>query len=407
MTDVFFLLIFLFAMAILLRMDWVYYLVYVVGGVWLFSNWWVKRSLRHLNVGRNLPGHAFYGETIAVDLRLTNRSRLPLPWLYVQETVPLNLQSGEGYQTGYRSVMSLGSRSATHYHYTLFCRRRGYYSVGPLRLSNGDLFGFVQSSWQELAPMHITVYPQVLPLSALGLPSRLPFGSVKSRQRLFEDPTRMAGVRQYTTGDSMRLIHWKASAHEDSLLVKKFDPAISLTTTVVLDLNRSAYPEQEIISGSEWGIVVAASLANHMTERRQAVGLFSNGLDLLTDKMAISVPPRLGRGHLMTVLDLLARIELHDLEQPLEQWLPNQAVDLEWGTTLLLVTPHLSEKGLWSLHTLYRRGLNATVLICARQPGFDRIRGQAEKLGIPMYQTIWNADLLKLGQRNGVRPSAA
>jgi uncharacterized protein (DUF58 family) len=400
MLDFFFLLIFLFVVAVLLRMDWIYYLVYVVGGVWLFSHWWIRRSLRHLAVNRNLPGHAFNGETVQVDLRLTNRSRLPLPWLHLHESVPLNLQSGEGYQTGYRAVISVGSRAVAHYRYTLYCRRRGYYTVGPLQLSNGDLFGFVQSAWEELSPMNITVYPQVLPLSKLGLRSRLPFGNLKSRQRIFEDPTRMAGVRAYNTGDSLRQIHWKASAHEDTLLIKKFDPAISLNTAVALDLNRAAYPEREILSGSEWGIVVAASLANHLVGQRQPVGLLSNGLDPLTGKMAISVPSRTGRGHLMTVLDLLARIELHDCDQPLEQWLSNQTVYLEWGTTLLLVTPHLSEDALWSLHMLYRRGLNTMVMICARQSGLQQIKGHGERLGIPIYQTIWNADLLRLGQHS-------
>jgi hypothetical protein len=58
MVDFFFLLLFLFGIAIFLRMDWIYYLIYVVGGVWLFSHWWVRRSLSRITVSRRLTPHA-------------------------------------------------------------------------------------------------------------------------------------------------------------------------------------------------------------------------------------------------------------------------------------------------------------------------------------------------------------
>ena len=67
----------------------------------------------------------------------------------------------------------------------------------------------------------------------------MPPGAPASPQRLFEDPARLSGVRAYAPGDSQRRIHWKASAHTDELLVKKFAPAIGLNVVVVLDMNRA------------------------------------------------------------------------------------------------------------------------------------------------------------------------
>ncbi len=54
MHNLFWSLIILFLIATLLRLDWVYYLVYVVGGVWMFSHWRVRRTFRKLRVEREM-----------------------------------------------------------------------------------------------------------------------------------------------------------------------------------------------------------------------------------------------------------------------------------------------------------------------------------------------------------------
>ena len=310
--------------------------------------------------------------------------------------------------------------------FELHCHRRGYYEVGPLSLQTGDLFGFAESAWQETTAHLLTVYPKVYSLADLGLPSLLPFGDMRSPHRLYQDPTRMAGVRPYESGDSMRNIHWRASAHEDTLLVKKFQPSMALSTTVVLDLDRSAFPYREEYSGSEWAVVLAASVASHVAEQRQEIGFLSNGEDPRTGAEVLAVPSRNGRGHLMGILEILARIQLRDMRKAEEEssnpngrapkgatdggseeevwrspialptWLPGRVAHLSWGSTLVVVTPRLTEELVWVMHGMYRRGLNVYALVCTLQPQFKRIQEQAEALGITSHQTIWESDLLKL-----------
>ncbi|MEM7127379.1 MAG: DUF58 domain-containing protein [Chloroflexota bacterium] len=410
MHSIFWALIVLSLVAVLMRMDWVYYLIYVVGGVWLFSHWWIRRSLGRIQVHRAVENRAFPGEILTAQVHVRNHSRLPLPWLHVQEKVPFALRDA----TNYRAVLSVPGQSDIHCDFDYRCTKRGYYEVGPLSLQTGDLFGFVGTEWQESASQSIIVYPQVVSLEQLGLPSRSPFGGRASKQRLFEDPARLAGVREYAAGDSMRAIHWKASAREGDLQVKKFQPAIDLNVVLVLDLNRQAYPVLQLVGSSEWGIVVAASIASHIIgQQRQQVGLITNGLDPLATigdnnpivegavagqddsegRMADPIPTRNGRGHLMSILTLLARIQLNDLEQPLAQWLPGQLTNLEWGTTVVVVTPTLDEKGLWMLHNAYRRGSDIVVLLTAPDADFKNMQARGEKLGVQLYQAVWEKDL--------------
>ena len=389
MHNVFWALIILFLVAAFLRMDWVYYLVYVVGGVWIFSHFWIRRSLGRIHVERSLPGHAFTGEVITAHVRLTNRSWLPVLWLQIQEAVPLDLKD----QPDYRTVVSVGSRSAYDYIYQLACKRRGYYNLGPLQLRTSDLFGFVEARWEELAPAKLIVYPEVVSLQRLGLPSRSPFGALRSAQRLMEDPARMAGVRTYATGDSLRRVHWKASAHENTLLVKKLDPSLALPVTVVLDLNRNAYPPRAAIGSSEWAIVIAASVANYLTGQRQPVGLVTNGMDPLADVVAAALPQRTGQEHLMTILSLLARVQMHDFAPSLAEWLPRQIASMPWGATLVVVTPLLDEQLLWTLHDAFRRGTQVVTLVCAHQVGLRALQARGSRLGIHIHSTIWESDL--------------
>ncbi len=81
----------LLLLALLLRLDFVFYIVYVVGGIWLLARWSTPRSMRALAVRRSFVDHAFLGETIPVALELSNCTRLPMPWLRVNESLPSDL----------------------------------------------------------------------------------------------------------------------------------------------------------------------------------------------------------------------------------------------------------------------------------------------------------------------------
>src|SRR5690606_29119085 len=141
---------------------------------------------------------------------------------------------------------------------------------GPLRLTSGDLFGLATPRTGTLPPSYLTVYPRIIPLVQLGLTSRLPFGTVGSKQRLFEDPARPLGTREFRSGDSLRQMNWKASAHTQKMLVRTFEPAISLETHVLLNLHSADYERRDRHYLVEWAIVIASSLAAHLTNQRQA-----------------------------------------------------------------------------------------------------------------------------------------
>jgi hypothetical protein len=305
-------------------------------------------------------------------------------------------------------AISLSSRQEREFLYQIQAGRRGYYRLGPLRLTAGDLFGLVEGKTGYLEPNYLTVYPRIIPLSNLGLPSRLPFGTIASRQRLFEDPARPMGVREYHAGDSQRYINWKVSAHMDRLLVKRFQPAISLETAVLLNLHKGDYDPGDWRYHTEWAIVTAASLASHLIERRQATGLITNGIDPLFDTgeqsdlqfseesgrllqldydhalVATPIAPRNGREHLMKILERLARVE-SELTMGFNEWAVEACLNLSWGTTILAITARGDEATCQTLHRLVRSGFNPILVAIEGDYNFGLVRERARHLGFRAY----------------------
>ena len=120
---------------------------------------------------------------------------------------------------------------------------------------------------------HLIVYPRVVDLENLGLPSKQPFGEVRSRERIFEDVSRTVGIRDWQQGDEQRRIHWKATARRQSLQVRVFEPTSTLN--VAIFLNVATLPETWEGSDPELleaAITTAASLANFALQSRCPAG---------------------------------------------------------------------------------------------------------------------------------------
>ncbi|MCJ7552203.1 MAG: DUF58 domain-containing protein, partial [Anaerolineae bacterium] len=261
---------------------------------------------------------------------------------------------------------------------------------------------------------YIIVYPRVLPLQKLGLPTRSPLASLPAPTPLFEDPTRITGVRPYRHGDSPRRIHWTASAGAGSLLVKRYQPATARETLICLAFAQEDYAFQRLYAATELAIVAAASLANHIiVHEHLSVGLCMQATDPLQDAtVTFSLPPRRERAHLMSILEVLARAKSYagaaDAEQAplaLPEFLRTQSLGLSWGTTVIVITGKESEALLESLLYLKQRGFAVALLLVMPPPPESSIglpvasaataeRSRNTAIGLPVYR-VWREEELE------------
>jgi uncharacterized protein (DUF58 family) len=389
MTDLIPFLLLLFVIAAFLRVDFFFTVVYLLLTVVLISRVWVQRAASQLSAAREFTPRAFPGDRVAVDLTVRNAGWLPVPWLEVDESRSVELASSP-----FQRVVSLGRREERTFAYTVVCRRRGVHPIGPLTLRTGDLLGVARRRFVRLEADHVIVYPRVVPLRQLGLPTRSPHVALPATAHLFEDPARIMGVRGYQRGDSQRRIHWPATARTGQLLVKQYQPAIARETLVCLSLNREDYARRTWYSATELAIVVAASIANHVILREKLpAGLLTEAWDPLAEEtVPFSLPMRSERAHLMSILEVLARVEVAP-DAVFVDLLRRQSVKLPWGTTLTVVTGRGDQAMLNTLVYLRRAGFAISLVLV--QPGdpADALQDQADLLGIPVHRVWREADL--------------
>jgi uncharacterized protein (DUF58 family) len=310
---------------------------------------WSRYSLLGVSCQRVLDQRrAFPGEYIELKLRLANRKLLPLPWIQVDDEIPVGFAPDISLTEGKRHGFGLLSKNAALLWYTgiswrhrLYCHKRGYYRLGPITITSGDIFGFYPRSVAGPAAEHVIVYPRIFPISQLGIPSLYPLGETVAERRIFEDPTRVAGVREYMPHDSLRRIHWKATARRNALQVKVYEPSTTLKVAIFLAVdsfhNRDASDEDDF----ELGISTAASIAERITRQSSQVGLYINTRLADTGQPA-RIPPGSGSYQLVGILEALAKVTPH-FSGDFAQFLQRERRGLPWGTSLIVILSQPSE----------------------------------------------------------------
>ena len=385
----------LLAIGIAFQMRLLVYAMYVLLGVMLVSRYlareWVERITAERECSRLT---AQIGDKVAVVVQICNSGKLPVPWLIVEDSVPKEALAQRPPRIaldGKRvSILQLGPKAEKSLLYQVTFLMRGFYQIGPVLLESGDLFGLHRRFRLESKPHFVLVFPKVVPLRGYELASRRPIGEVRLTHRLFEDPTRIAGVREYQQGDPLNRIHWRATARTGALHCKMYEPSCIAGVTLLLDFHKEVYTVRREPQRSELAITAAASLANAVYQMGQQIGLVTNGRDaadriqqegfrhefrtrslaLDTAKMRdqsdrlrpVVVETRRGPEQLVRILEALARLELTEgLTFP--QLVIEATSRLPRDATVVAILPSVPAEASIALGSLKRRGYAVTVIL--------------------------------------------
>jgi uncharacterized protein (DUF58 family) len=288
--------------------------VFITAGLtWL----WTRQALVGLEFDRYLSNtRAFRGETLTVTFKLENTGWLPLAWVEVDEHIsdrvrPKQLAGMPSDRIGstiVRHATPLRWKQRVTWTVELECDERGVHDIGPTSLRSGDPFGFFTRQKLIERMRSFLVYPDVVPLKEMQFPPNFPFGVRRVRQHLLTDPLHTIGVRDYAPDDSIRHMHWKASARLQSPQVKVFEPTVELQTGLFLNLDTfERYWEGMDSVRVESAIITAASIASDLLNKRALVGLSANAVMTGSDQN-LRIPPGRGPRQLESILEGLARL---------------------------------------------------------------------------------------------------
>lgn len=360
------------------------------------ARFWNRVALQKLTYERNFPQErVFFGDDIYMDLVLSNRKPIPLAWLDIEDQLPQGIVPASA---ALRRNLTSGIDSLSHatavawyerirWRYQVEVVGRGEYHIGPARMESGDPFGFFRSRKIATRQDTLVVYPKVYPLDEIGIPPARPLGEIRGGLEIFPDPSRPAGIREYVRGDPLKTIDWKATAKQQRLMVRTFEPSSSHTVIIAAAVD-TMEPYWLSLSPDDLERVIsmAASVALYISGMQYSMGLFSNDMPVLTQR-SMTVPPSSEPEHLHTILTALA-LTRPFAPNAMSSALLEQSRKFPFGSTIVLCTNIITESLVLAIAELRQRGFRFTVLYTGSEPVenpppdvlFYDVRGHIEEM---------------------------
>ncbi|HXM89659.1 MAG TPA: DUF58 domain-containing protein [Candidatus Acidoferrum sp.] len=243
-------------------------------------------TLSGVELRLDLPEHIFAGQTVRARVELENE-KLTLPSFSLRV---------EGAKDKKALVLTaplletpvyfpyLPKRDKVQQNVPMTFPRRGAYRQDMFRIVTRFPFGFLQKARRVQLGAEALVYPSVEP-------SRDFFEILPALQGALESHTKGGGhdlyaLRDYMPNDSVRHVHWKASARLGALMVREFTREDDCRVLLVLDphvsdpiLNPKSVTASIAHERFERAVTLCASIAWHFYERNAQLQFRSAALE--------------------------------------------------------------------------------------------------------------------------------
>ena len=272
----------------------------MMAGPYVLNGWIIFNMLRKTKVSRMTARRVMAGETLSVQVRLTNdKSWLSSRLMVVRDSVQ-HLREVLDPAVLFVRIPPKASRIAV---YQLQLMHRGRYRFGPLVVSSSFPLGLGERGQVTDEPDELIVHPR---LGRLAPGWRRNFlrateliNQDSPRRGVFQDEFHT--LREFRHGDNPRDIHWKTSARQQELVVREFRETRDHKLNIVLDL-WSPLPNSSEDPAVEFAISFAATVcADHSRNCRDSQMRLAVVADPVTE-----LSGRTGHACLEEILDALS-----------------------------------------------------------------------------------------------------
>lgn len=357
----------------------------LIAAALLLLGFWVLRQLYDRFWDRGLScrisftqEYAVEDETSALSEVIVNRKPLPLPVLEISFHMDKRLHfsseenSSLSDQTYRRDVFTAGMRQRITRTLPIKCAGRGYFRINEADLTAQDLF--LTRKYVSRLPQNTEFYvlPRTVPSYQVQIPYARIMGEVLSRRRVCDDPFEFGGLREYSRGDPMKYINWKATARAGKLLINIHESTLSQRVIIAIDME----PGGDFLN--ECAVRLGCSLTERLLSEGIELDLYSGGTDVQTGALW-SMTGVSGSGSLLAVKKKLACLQSGD--RPVCSCLPPPGDDL----CVLISRSQRDDLG-EAFSDLVGRGRGIRVIPC----GLGVSAGQRDKLmAFKNTDTVW------------------
>ena len=320
---------------------------------------------------------------------INNAKSLPLPVLHAKFSVDRglvfeNLDNSVVTDGYYRNDVFcvLGNQKITRQ--LVFCaQKRGYYEIPSVELVAKDFFllGFFAQKVKNHTNLH--VHPAPIVGEQIDTLSMTLMGDLQVRKNLLEDPFVFSGIREYTYGDAMRRVNWKASARTGALMVNQYQYSSDQCIKILLNMEPYSMDRPEGLQ--EESIGLASELCGRYLQENVPVMFESNALDKVSKTLS-AVEQGSSIEHQRTINRCLARVDGYAGYDKFIEILERAILAKEKNVSYVIISPYCREDLLEKIDYLQEHDIPVRMIV----PYYNKYGFSASRDYIYEWQVKYN-----------------
>jgi uncharacterized protein (DUF58 family) len=254
---------------------------------------------------RELPDRLSNGDNNIIHIRLKNNYPLPVT-LEIIDEIPFQFQKRD-----FLMQVRLNGGEKVGVEYVLRSTERGEYLFGKLNVYVKSPLRLVSKRYIFCENVVVASYPSFIQLrkyDMMAFSNQLSQYGLK-RIRRIGHTMEFEQIKDYTQGDDLRTINWKATSKKNVLMVNQYQDEKSQPVYQVIDTGRSMQMPFLGLSLLDYAINSTLALSNIVLKKQDKAGMFT-----FSKKVGNYVAADRRAGQMHKLLETLYRIDTDFLE---------------------------------------------------------------------------------------------
>ncbi|MDP8216414.1 MAG: DUF58 domain-containing protein [Candidatus Kaelpia imicola] len=290
--------VFLTSLGFILQSNLIYLVASGLWGLVLTDFLFSFLSLRGIRVTRFAPTHAVRGEDFKIRIRLENRGFSKYLIRLTDSSFTENISGVE-----LPIVRSLKNSEILELDYIMKIKARGVHNLESVQAESSFPLGLWRRVINFPSRSKITIYPEFYEVPQFAVSYR---GMRSEFANTSSNRPGMGGnflqIREYQYGDSLKNIHWRATARTGKLMVKELEKFTLSNLSIVLDSSSNMVLGLLEESNFEYAVKTAATIANKALSTRYHVKL------IYYNQIKKKIEFKKAYGRMTPILDSLSKI---------------------------------------------------------------------------------------------------
>ena len=257
-------------------------LFFLLIGLFIVDITLLFRNKIGLKAERVVPNKLSNGDENEITIKVLNRFQFKVSIKIIDE-LPIQWQVRD-----FNIEALLNASEEKSFTYTVRPTERGEYHFGNLNIYSSSALGLVARRQQFSAEEMVPNYPSFLQLKKydfIAFSNRLKLFGLKKIRRIGHT-MEFEQIKEYTRGDDVRNINWKATAKRNELMVNQFQDEKSQPVYCVIDKGRVMKMPFNQLSLLDYSINASLVISNIALKKNDKAGIFTFSRKLSDKVMA-------------------------------------------------------------------------------------------------------------------------